>query len=189
MNPHPDMVCRTCAEPLNSWHPFHDPDHIEWRHGGDPARDHPPAPTPSAETPVVHQICDFCSDTGVRWIYHTKTEISIITAQPTYTGNQERHRINRHYEHVTPEEGTPIDQRHDVFSTGWAACDDCADYVEVRDVEGLITRLRRHQPDIFATRSRTILRRLYQPLFRSIRGRYRVNPTTGHELPDENPPT
>lgn len=188
MNARPGMVCRTCAEPLNSWHPFDQPDHIEWQHGSDPDRDHPPAPIPRTENLVVHQICDFCADTSVRWIYHTETEMSHILATPTFTGKDHRHRLNKDWDHVTAEQAAAIDHRLDVFSTGWAACHDCADYLELRDMEGLITRLRRHKPDPFAQLARNVLRRIYRPLFRSIRRRTTVNPITGHELPDEDPP-
>lgn len=182
MNTRPDMICRTCAEPLTSWHPFDQPDRVEWRHGGDPDRDHPPAPTARAETLVVHQHCDFCGDTGVRWIYHADNEISHILATPTFTGKDIRHRLNKDWDRVTAEQAAAIDHRLDVFSTG------CADYLELRDIEGLITRLRRHKPDTFAQLARNVLRRIYRPLFRRIRRRTTVNPATGHEMPDEDAP-
>jgi hypothetical protein len=167
--PLPDRVCSTCALPLNVFRPLDRPHDVRWQHAR-PA-DHPPRPVPRDQVDEVTQICDFCSATDVAWVYQTATELDHTLAQPTFTGRDERRQIARYWQIVRPEQGAPIDQQRHVYSPGWTACEPCAELIELRDMQRLITRVRRLHPDTVGAQPRSRLRDLYQPFFHSITGR------------------
>lgn len=125
----------------------------------------------------MRQVCDFCSAPDPEWIYHTRAPIEHTQAEPTYTGRHRHRRIARHWATETPEQGRPVEVRRDEFSTGWTACTGCAQLIELRDMERLITRLRRLHPATFAAHPRGILRDRFTPFFRTITGR---TPTSNH---------
>lgn len=172
------MACRTCGLPLNS-RTTGESTTVEWRHPLHVISDHDPDPAPQNEAPRVQMVCDFCTGTPT-WLYHTRTELSDTKALPTFTGREDRRRIGRDVERVRAEQGTPAELGRHVFSTGWAACIPCAELIELRDMERLITRLRRLHPDRFARISRNVLRDLYRPLFASI---YARTPITNPQTP------
>jgi len=161
------MVCRDCGLVLNRYSEPGRPDSVEWRHPWHRPADHAPDPVPLDEAVLVRPVCDFCGG-DPSWVYHTRSELIDTKATPTFTGRDDRRRISRHWERVQPEQGAPTEHSHHVYSTGWAACSPCAEMLELRDMERLITRLRRLRPDTFAAVSRNVLRDQYRPLFASI---------------------
>lgn len=167
--PFPDQVCATCALPVVVFHPFDRPHETSWRHT-QPA-DHPAQPVPRDEAGQVKQICDFCSAADIAWVYQTATQLDHTLAKPTLTGRTEHRQFARHWQTQRREQGTPIDQQRHVYSPGWTACQPCADLIELRDMQRLITRVRRQQPDTIGAKPRGRLRDLYKPFFRSITGR------------------
>jgi hypothetical protein len=162
-----DMVCGECAVPLNAFRPFANPTAVEWRHPGTGEANHPPRPVPRDQVPRVRQVCDFCS-APARVVFRTRESIEDIRAEPTFTGREQRRRIGRHWQAVTAEQAEPIETQRNQYSDGWASCSRCAVLVDQRDMERLITRLRRLRPEVFAAVPRNALRDLYRPVFHSI---------------------
>lgn len=143
--PVPDMVCRQCLMPLNRWRPMDAPESAsEWRHPRElPAEDaHEPDPIPRTEAPYVVHVCDFCSGDGARWVY-TVGEVANTVGTADETGREDRRQFAKHWDRVTPALGPVTNVSATVFSDKWVACDPCSTLIEGRDLERLITRVRR----------------------------------------------
>jgi len=67
----PDFVCRHCHEPVNKFTSFFGAGEVTFRHGRPGPYDHEVDPIPRSEATHVVQICDFCSDSDVVWVYRT----------------------------------------------------------------------------------------------------------------------
>lgn len=171
-----DMVCRDCLEPLNNYRYADQPGQVTWLHRYPFIRDHPPQPVPRADAPGIRLICDFCSAPGPVWSYHTREEVTDTRAQPTFTGREHRQRFARHWQTVTAEQGRPDERLHNIYSPGWATCQACADLIEIRDMQRLITRVRRHGPPQAATVPRNAFRDLWSKFFGSSSHREPIQP-------------
>ncbi|WP_143086463.1 hypothetical protein [Amycolatopsis saalfeldensis] len=171
----PEMVCRTCYQPLNRFQFGNSSGSFEWCHPLDFSveADHEPDPIPRADARHVVMVCDFCSGGGVRWSYPTIGEITTTTALLTHTDEEYRRRISRHWQVVSPKEGIAVDIATNRYSDRWAACDPCSDLIEARDLERLITRIRRLQQSRFGRvlSARNLLRAHLAEFWRLVRPR------------------
>lgn len=173
----PDMVCKVCVEPLNRFTLGGVP---EWRHPEiDRDYGHEPDPMPRLEAIGVNYLCDFCCKGGVpvEWIYPTGEEIRLTLATPTSTPNEIRRDVGRRryspstgrkaarFEQVSREAGAPRELQENRLSDTWAACGPCARFVEIGDVERLVTHVRRVKPQTHGNVPRRILRDSYIEFF------------------------
>jgi len=92
----PDFVCRHCHEPVNKFTSFFGAGEVTFRHGRPGPYGHEVDPIPRSEAAHVVQICDFCSDSDVVWVYRTHGEIRAVIAAPTFTGRGERRKVAKH---------------------------------------------------------------------------------------------
>lgn len=142
----PDEVCRVCFMPLNTWRPVGAPESAtEWRHPRElpPGEEHEPDPMPRADAPYVVVICDFCSGDRPCWSYSVAEEITNMVRVADTTDRTVRRQFAKHWDRVTPELGEVTDVAGNRFSETWLACDPCSTLIEGRDLERLITRVRR----------------------------------------------
>ncbi|MEU7906397.1 hypothetical protein [Actinoplanes sp. NPDC049118] len=111
------FACRTCASPLNR--------HAEWpsgivsfEHPIWQRADHPPVPVPADAVEATY-VCDFCSDAKILFVYATahRVQLHVDTGQGTYVRD---------------------------YGTRWSACFECAEYVESRNLHGLLDRILTH---------------------------------------------
>ncbi len=167
----PDMVCLTCLRPANrltlkgvSW----------WGHSplGD---DHEVVVKPRSEVAHVKNVCDFCCapDEPVAWAYYTRAEVEEFLATPTSTGEQEHRRFSGSrfevgWANVSHKPGVAIQHTASLMAKGWAVCAPCAELIELRDVERLITRARRVGPPSMSRSPRSLFRSIWQPFFGDI---------------------
>lgn len=159
----PDVVCATCQKPLNRWH--HD-GKIEWVHPKWET-DHEPVPIPRSEATQVVHVCDFCGGDDVRWVYPTGEEIHSTVAKATYTDERERKRFAKHWDSESNVPGLAKDLVQNNYSQNWTACETCSGFIEIPDIERLITHLRRYNPEVFAKSTRTLLRQHFAEFFRT----------------------
>lgn len=75
--------------------------------------DHEPDPVPNEEMLYTDSFCDFCSAPGPKWAYHFK-------ANP-----------------VTKTESGP----YHIWGENWAACEPCAEIIELRNANMLLNRV------------------------------------------------
>jgi hypothetical protein len=132
--------------PLNKWRPMDAPESAaEWRHPREQVAGevHEPDPMPRAEAPYVVHVCDFCSGDGARWVYPVGQEVANTRGVADETGREVRRQFAKHWDRVTPELGAVTNVGATVFSDRWTACDPCSTLIEGRDLERLITRVRR----------------------------------------------
>jgi hypothetical protein len=170
----PDVVCAVCSEPLNRFRRFGS-DEENWRHPLDAEKDHEPHPIPRAEAITVVMYCDFCSTAGVSWSYATAGELTNTLAVRNVLDETEHHRFARDWETVRHKEAPATDLARNVFSDHWAACVPCAELIELRDVERLITRVRRVNPTA-ASIPRRLMRDHFGQFFAAIGPRSWIGP-------------
>lgn len=177
-----EMVCAHCQQPLN-WYRRGDTE--TWLHPRpDQPIDHEAVPIPRREATEVHLVCDFCTVDEVQWAYVAQ-EIAFTLATPTYTKEQERRRIAKGWEAVSPKPGLATDLSMSTASDTWMACEGCSALIELRDQERLITRLRRLKPDTFGRVTRTVLRDLYAEFFRHVGDRITAEEANRRHLTKE----
>lgn len=83
---------------------------------------------------------------------------------------------------MTPEEGDAMDLAEHTMSEGWTACGPCAEFIELRDMERLITRLRRTKPEMFTKISRTQLRQHFGEFLHRISTREPIDHPTSSNV-------
>lgn len=171
-----DVVCRVCGESLNRFQSLTGGPG-EHRHPHNAVKDHAPAPIPRAEAEFVVMYCDFCSSPAVEWTYQTRGELHSTLATQNFTSQTERQRIARDWAVVRSKEAPATDMVINTFSDRWTACARCAQFIEGRDVERLITHARRSNP-VLARATRTVLRQVYAQFFGAIGPREPVTPST-----------
>ncbi|GLZ28120.1 hypothetical protein Lesp02_03100 [Lentzea sp. NBRC 105346] len=181
--PIPDVVCRTCSEPLNTIRPLGG-GHRIFVHGGNGARDHEPDPVPREDTGHVRMCCDFCGAGEPSWSY-TADEISAAVERPQYKSTWERKQIGEHTAVLRREEAPADDLMHHRHSAGWAACEQCAALIELRDAQRLLTRVRRLN-SVVASAPRRALLGIYTQFMRTIKGRTPI-PARPTDLPAIRP--
>jgi hypothetical protein len=171
----PDVVCVTCQQPLNR---FQQDGVTTWLHPKAKEADHEAIPIPRAEATHVVYVCDFCGGGDVHWSYPVGGEIKTITAMPKFSEEKERKQVAKDWD-VERHKAAPAQELgENRFSDRWAACDPCSDLIELRDMERLITRLRRLEPAKFAVPpvTRTLLRQHFGEFFRLVRDREPIEP-------------
>lgn len=145
MIPPKPVFCAVCGFAL---HPYaRDGEVIAYLHhaaelSGEENPDHIAIPVSASQLQNPNLKCDFCSSLNPRWVYFT-TEFEIKFVNP---------------------------ETHDEFDTsgrsdsGWAACEKCAEYVENRDIPGLVTRVMLTLPGKLRKKNRLpiVKRDLYQ---------------------------
>lgn len=178
--------CRRCRRALNVR--FNNLGMIvEYLHAaeqrGQPS-DHRPEPVPITEIldPIIE--CDFCSAPEAAWIYRCANQITDarrVTAQVIAVGDyQSQHHAARVRRTDTEHAFTQA------WGECWSACDGCADFVEARDLYGLIGRVVEALPAKLTRgkhlmRTRGQLHERYSGVFDTLApGRGRIAP--GHPL-------
>ncbi|PSK65565.1 hypothetical protein B0E53_02466 [Micromonospora sp. MH33] len=101
--------------------------------------DHDPEPIPITEIPDPIIECDFCSAPDAAWIYRCANQFSehrrVTTQVIGVSDYQSRHRAARVRRTDTEHAFTQA------WGEQWSACGACADFIEVRDLYGLIRRV------------------------------------------------
>ncbi|KOV77448.1 hypothetical protein [Nocardia sp. NRRL S-836] len=175
--PLPDVVCRTCTEPLVRRRSS--AGEISWKHGGSGDRDHEVEPMPRSEAESVKLTCDFCCVNEPVWSYRTKEPLTLSIQSPNLSEELETQQISRGSKHgrrtivKRHKEADATDLIETVDAQPWAACAECAELVELRDVNRLVTRVHRTNPRL-ATESTKRLKTFYQPFMRSIAHRTEI---------------
>ncbi|QDY06811.1 hypothetical protein FJK98_06195 [Micromonospora sp. HM134] len=160
---------------------------VEYLHAaeqrGQPS-DHRPEPAPVTEIPDPIIDCDFCSAPEAAWIYRCANQITDarrVTAQVIAVGDyQTRHHAARVRRTDTEHAFTQA------WGEGWSACDGCADFIEARNLYGLIGRVVEALPAKLTRgkhlmRTRGQLHERYSDVFATlVPGRGRIAP--GHPL-------
>jgi hypothetical protein len=173
----PDVVCGVCSEPLNRFRRL-DSDEVSWRHPLNAEKDHEPHPIPRAEATTVVMYCDFCSVPDVVWSYGTGGELRSTVAARNFLAETERKRIAPEWEVVRHTEAPATDLAQNVFSEHWAACARCAELIELRDIERLITHVRRTN-EIYTSVPRRVLKQHFGQFFSAIGPRSEIAPSPG----------
>lgn len=159
----PDNVCLHCGQPLNRWQRGK----VEsWRHPGLEEPGHEAVPIPRSEATHVQDKCDFCGGDDPLWVYPTSGQIEMTLAAQRFTDERERKQFAEHWDTESNKPGLHEDLRRNHYSDRWTACAACSVYIEIPDVERLVTHLRRFDPDTFATITRTLLREHFAEFFR-----------------------
>lgn len=160
----PDKVCAHCQQPLNRW----TKGGVEtWRHPGLEEPGHEAVPIPRSEATHVQNKCDFCGDDHPVWVYPTSGEITTTLAAQQFTDERERKQFAEHWDTESNKPGLHKDLMQNHFSDQWTACAACSVYIEIPDVERLITYLRRYKPETFARVTRTLLKQHFAEFFRT----------------------
>ncbi|MGH3947526.1 MAG: hypothetical protein ACRDSE_00140 [Pseudonocardiaceae bacterium] len=174
------FYCRRCRRALNLstygtgaiyWHA------IELRGG---TVDHPADPVPLAELSNAVMQCDFCSGPGPTWVYvgaDQHTEHRRVTAKVVGLGDYRDRRGAARALRIDTAPG--ISQS---WGQRWSACQECAVFIEQRDVYGLIRRVVESMPSKLVQGKRLIqvrgqLHTTYSHLFATLTpGRGRITP-------------
>ncbi|EWM19665.1 hypothetical protein [Kutzneria sp. 744] len=159
------MACAVCRQVLNTHIPYGSTKR-HWRHPATAASDHEPVPTPADTLSDVIYHCDFCNDTSVAFAYSTTDDTTIVIASPRFTDQTRREQVGQHTWMERTIDAPAIDITTNRSLGGWLACAPCAELVDIRDCERLITRFRRRHPELNATRKH--LRANYMAFFRVI---------------------
>lgn len=161
--PMPTKVCLTCQQPLNRWRKG---GREMWRHPGLEEPGHEAVPIERSEATHVRHVCDFCGGDNPVWAYPTREEIRLIMAAQRFTEDRDITRVGKHWEKESNRPGQHKDLTENRFSDKWRACAVCSGFIEIPDIERLITHLRRSEPDTFARITRTLLRSHFGEFFR-----------------------
>jgi hypothetical protein len=158
--------------------------------------DHPTSPAPVSEVPDPIIECDFCSHPEPQWVYQCAdqhTDPRIVTSR-TISAYDYRH---RHRAARTLKTKTTAGTRQE-WGQHWTACDGCAQFIERRDVYGLVTRVADSMPKKFTRgarlpRVRAELHANYTTVLATLApGRGRVNsshPLGIWDVPEQDSPT
>lgn len=157
-----NMVCATCQQPLNRW--LRD-GHETWTHPRMDA-DHEAVPIPRSDATGVQEVCDFCGGDDVVWVYATREEVRTIMAAERFTDERDTTRVGKDWEREANRPGQHADLMQNRFSKKWTACAKCSAFIEIPDMERLITHIRRFAPEVFGRLTRTLLRQHFTEFFR-----------------------
>ena len=135
-----NMYCRTCRRALNirasglgpaTYH------HAAELHGE--TSDHRPDPVPLTELPNPAMVCDFCNSPDPTWTYlcaDQLTEARLVTTRVVDLSDyRDRHAAAR------TRRADTVPGITQSWGQCWASCDECATYLERRDLYGLISRI------------------------------------------------
>lgn len=158
----PAMACAVCRCPLNIHSPYGSTRRT-WVHPAGITADHDPVPVPTNTLDGVTYRCDFCGDTTVAFLYSTTADTTAVVASPRFYDRTRNEQIGRHtwVERSIDAPAADISTLHSLG--GWTACGPCAELIELRDCERLITRFRRRHPDL--TPARKHLRATFTAFF------------------------
>lgn len=138
--PSEDMMCGKCLHRL-ALRQHATTGKQTWEHPYDRQRSHDPQPVPIDER--VIGLCDFCSGDDPQWIYFSSRPTSTLNVQTTPKGKEYLHLVSRRegaYE--TVQDATVTSETIHAFDEGWAACAQCAPYIERRDINRLVTHVK-----------------------------------------------
>jgi hypothetical protein len=194
---HHAKYCRTCHRPLTRWSSpqgFDQHLHSADLRGEDIG--HRPDPAPLTEAPQLLLECDFCTSHDPVWVYVCADQHTDLRVVRSRTVSAHDYRDRHHAARTQRADTAPGPQLR--YNPRWSACGPCAEFIEQRDLYGLISRVTDALPRTY-TRGRRLagtrarLHASYSLLFDTLLpGRARVTPE--HPLglwspPDRDPPT
>ncbi len=134
------IYCRRCRRALNTRTSalgevtFHHAAELRGQ-----ACDHQPDPVPLAELPDAVMVCDFCNAPNPQWTYvcgDQITESRMVTTRVVDLGEyRDRHAAAR------TRRADTVPGIAQSWGQRWAACEECASFLDRRDLYGLISRV------------------------------------------------
>jgi hypothetical protein len=176
------MMCGKCLHRLNLRRSATTGERT-WEHPYDRVRDHTPQPVPVDERMIG--ICDFCSVGDPQWIYRSSQPTSSLRVETSPKGKEYRRLLSkREAAYAVVQDASVTRETVHGYDEGWAACEECARYIERRDVNRLVTHVkavtRANLPPGAVVSTRAHLYQQWQGFFANLQpGRTPVQQTKG----------